>query len=334
MNDLQKRIYHILLGIAYGDSLGMPSENLNPQQIKKEFGYIDKLTPSGSIDFMNRNFKAGKVTDDTENTIFICNMLIETGGEVNKEIFVKHLTNWLETDPDSMKVTGPSTLRAIQAIKNGESIDKAGINGTTNGAAMKIAPIGMLQSYKNLQVLVQQVAEICIPTHNTQIAIQGAAVVATAVSYGLYSEKVDWNKFYSLIMSSISEASQYGNPLPSPSITKRIKFGKYIADNYNETAFLDTLYSFLGTGLETLEIVPAAITLVYRNKGNLKATLVQAANIGGDTDTLGAICGAICAPKSFNLEETEINKIKQENDIAFRTIASKLSAVISGRREK
>lgn len=332
MNKLQIKIYHTLLGIAYGDSLGMPTENLTPNQIKEIFGSVKELLPSlknaPKNGMVAKHLTAGQVTDDTENSIFVTKMLIDTQGKVNENIFVKYLIDWLDNDPHSKEVTGPSTFAAVNAIKTGVPIKEAGLLGTTNGAAMRIAPIGMLYSYENLSKLVKQVNAICIPTHNTQIAIQGAAVVAATVSYFFRNKFIDWNYLLDLIQETTSLTAKYGNQIPTPDIFKRIKFGVNLAKNADETEFQNELYSFLGTGLETIQMVPAATAMAFRYKGDLRRSVTVSANIGGDTDTLAAILGAICGSYNFNIESSQVNLIENSNHIDFKKIAIDFAGII------
>lgn len=332
--NLEVRIYHALLGLAYGDSLGMPTENYTRQQIQQKFGDVTRLLPSGSENLVAKNLPAGATTDDTANSLFVAKMLIENKGKIDKQIFMDSLIHWLDTDETAASVTGPSTMAAVEAVKSGTSIDEAGKTGTTNGAAMKIGPMGLVYDYRNLRVLVEMVAEICVPTHNTQIAIQGAAVVAVSVSYFFRNEQINWSEFYSLIIGTAKIAGEYGNSVPTPDIIKRISYGKRMADKYSESAFLDDLYGFLGTGLATIEMVPAAISLVYRYQGDLKQVTHVAANIGGDTDTLASICGAICGSHKFNIDRSEIALIEDNSNVNFHAVAASLSELLEGGKGK
>jgi len=332
--NLEDRIYHVLLGIAYGDSLGMPTENYTRQQIQQKFGDVTKLLPSDSESLVAKNLPAGATTDDTANSLFVAKMLINNRGKIDKQTFMDSLIHWLDTDATAASVTGPSTMAAVEAVKSGISIDEAGKTGTTNGAAMKIGPMGLIYDYRNLRTLVKMVAEICVPTHNTQIAIQGAAVVAASVSYFFRNERIDWSEFYSLITETAMIADEYGNSVPTPDIIKRIAYGKEMADKYNEPAFLDDLYGFLGTGLATIEMVPAAVSLVYRYQGDLKQVTHIAANIGGDTDTLASICGAICGSHKFNIEQSEIALIESNSNVNFHEVAASLSELLEGSKGK
>ena len=86
---------------------------------------------------------------------------------------------------------GPSTKRALERIAAGEDIATAGRDGTTNGAAMRIAPVGVAIGPDPLDHLVDAVAEVCRPTHGSGVAIAGAAAVAAAVSAGIDGQPFD-----------------------------------------------------------------------------------------------------------------------------------------------
>ncbi|HBF74425.1 MAG TPA: ADP-ribosylglycohydrolase [Lactobacillus sp.] len=328
---LEERVFHVLMGIAYGDSLGMPSESMTPKQISKNFGYINSLLPNKKDPLLpnnERNLLAGQVTDDTANSIFITKMLINFNGKINKKDYVQSLIHWLDTDDTAASVSGPSTMIAVNAIKKGVAIEKAGIRGTTNGASMKIGPMGLVYDYHEEENLVKAVAEVCVPTHNTQIAIQGAAIVATLVSYFFRNFQIDWEVYFKLVERAALIAKNYGNKLPSPDIMKRIMYGKKISDELSESDFQDELYGFLGTGLDTIQMVPAAVSLVYRYKGDLKHCALVAANIGGDTDTLASICGAICGGYNFNIDEQDIRTIQKVNNIDFVGLSKSIARLL------
>src|SRR5207248_617017 len=55
-------------------------------------------------------------------------------------------------------------------------------SGTTNGAAMRITPVGVATPAGDLGLLVERVVAASKLTHNTSVALAGAAAVAAAVS--------------------------------------------------------------------------------------------------------------------------------------------------------
>ena len=81
--------------------------------------------------------------------------------------------------------SAPPRRAAIQAIRNGTAPELAGANGTTNGAAMRIAPVGIATAVTDLDDLIGAVEEACLVSHHTSVAIAGAAAVAAVVSAGV-----------------------------------------------------------------------------------------------------------------------------------------------------
>lgn len=87
------------------------------------------------------------MTDDTINSILVTEMLSENGGRVDAQVFIKKLRYWMKHSDKSSAVVGPSTAKALELIEAGTPMEEAGSTGTTNGAAMKIVPIGLLAGY-------------------------------------------------------------------------------------------------------------------------------------------------------------------------------------------
>ncbi len=85
----------------------------------------------------------------------------------------------------SLDLLGPSTRRAIDAVLAGTPPEEAGASGDTNGAAMRIAPVGVAVAADDLTALVDAVHQASLVTHNTSVALAGAAAVAAAVSAGV-----------------------------------------------------------------------------------------------------------------------------------------------------
>ena len=56
---------------------------------------------------------------------------------------------------------------------------------------------------------------------------------------------------------------------------------------------MENLYNLVGAGVNTSESVPAALAIAYYGFDVKKCALL-CANLGGDTDTIGAMATAIC----------------------------------------
>lgn len=321
-NDLLNRIRGVIIGVALGDSFGMSTELWTRSQIKKVYpNGINKLMPAldngGPI---SRNLPAGSVTDDTINTIMIANSIIENKGSISTQEYINKLIKWINESENAHLVCGPSTLRAIKAIQSGTPIEKAGWGSTTNGAAMKIAPIGIISDYNDFETLINNVYQICLPTHNTSIAVSGACVIAACVSY-VISGKNDINDIWELALDIASKSKNIGGEFPSADLAFRIQYMKNIVENCEIDEAINRIVTELGSGVETIESIPAALGVVSLAKGDPIVAAQISASLGADTDTIGAIATGICGGINPNISSEYVELIESVNNIDFDSIS-------------
>lgn len=331
MDKLKNRIKGALIGIAYGDAFGMPSEMWTPEMIKERFGKIEDFLSGHPENQISAKLVRGEVTDDTINSLLVLDMLCENQGKVNAHLFIDKLTEWIASANKSSTVVGPSTAKAIELIKSGVPMEQTGKGGTTNGGAMKILPIGLIAGMKeelNLQELVDEVVEMCKPTHYTNLAISAACAIAAGGAAAVHGE-TDVEKIFSYMKEAADLGSKYGFVWGGPSVSKRMDMGRYFVDHNTEEEALQNLYDYLGTGLPSTESIPAAAVLVYMANGDPLKCARYAANVGGDTDTMGAmacgICGAIMGADVFPAEEVAL--LERVNDINFEELAEKATGM-------
>ena len=169
-----------LYGLAIGDALGMPTQLMSRTGIAERYGVIDRFRAADAWHPLAGGLPAGHITDDTEQALLLARLLIEGHGHVAPGIFARALVEW-EDDMrarGSLDLLGPSTKRAVQAVLDGEPLATAGRFGTTNGAAMRVTPVGILRTWQPTDIFVDLVAETSFVSHNTGVAIAGAAAVA------------------------------------------------------------------------------------------------------------------------------------------------------------
>jgi ADP-ribosylglycohydrolase len=130
---------------------------------------------------------AGAVTDDTEQAVLLGRLLVS--GPVDPRELAAALVAWEHdmAERGSLDLLGPSTRRAVAAVLAGTPPEEAGVSGDTNGAAMRITPVGIKVAPDDPRTLVDAVQEASLVTHNTSVALAGAAAVAAAVSAGVGS---------------------------------------------------------------------------------------------------------------------------------------------------
>lgn len=322
---MKERVWGVLAGGALGDAMGMPTECWSQEKISRVHpNGVKGLLPSDESDTFGRKLPAGAITDDTINVLMIVEMIKKNKGRISVEDYIAELVDWNNNSGVSEFVSGPSTLRALKQIANGVPIEKTGISGTTNGASMKIAPIGLICDYRQLPTLVESVHQICLPTHNAKIAIQGASAVAAVISYVVRGgESID--EIWELAYEAIDVASDYGHDFPSASLTFRMKAAQKIVTEETDTLLaLSRLYHEIGTGMETIETIPSVFAVIQLAKGDPFEAAKLSAEIGWDTDTIGAISASICGGMKPTMSRALIRQIEEVNDIDFDQLTADL----------
>ena len=239
---------------------------------------------------ISAGLRAATITDDTEQSLLLAQLLIQMQGRFDDVLWARRLLAW-EQDTKSRGVNdllGPSTKRAIDALMRGVSTSETGRYGTTNGAAMRIAPVGIATSAEPLLRLIDRVADTCRVTHNTPEAIGAAAAVAAVISVGVEGGTLEQG--FALGVAAAEEGERRGDFPASLSIAARIRWA---LDLSHESEDLDNIALQLGTSLAACESVPMAFAIARLSRNRAWNAAVTSANIGGDTDTIGAISTAM-----------------------------------------
>lgn len=321
-----ERIYGMLVGCAVGDAMGMPTEMWSRKRIQRTFGRITTFLPGPPDNEISAGLSAYETTDDTIVTTIVAQLLIETGGEPDPLDLVHRIEQWAEENPKSRTIIGPSTRRAFDQIAQGVPVAEAGKFGETNGASMRISPVGAISDYQKPEQLASRVARVCLATHNTQSAIAGACAVAAAVSQGIAGGPLA--ALPEAALAGARAGAKRGYEVCGPSVAARLAFLFELSDRTAaDDAFAKQVYELNGCGLPTAESVPAAIAMAYRAGSNLLRCAQLCANLGGDTDTMGAIACAIAGAHgaAAGFDPAIAEKLQRVNGFDFRPLAEGLA---------
>jgi ADP-ribosylglycohydrolase len=169
--------------------------------------------------------------------------------------------------------------------------DRTGRWGDTDGAAMRITPIGVGVASDPLPRLVDAVEEAGRVTHNTGIAIAGASAVAAAVSSG-----IDGHPVAESLRRAVDAArlgARRGHYAAGADVADRITWALTLVDGRTADEAIDIVYRLVGTGVATQEAVPAALAFAALYPGDAWEAARHAASLGGDCDTIAAMTGAV-----------------------------------------
>ena len=255
-----------IIGLAVGDALGASFEGIWRNELKIENFHFD-----------------GRWTDDTHMMIGVAESLIANKGFNGEHMAWTFIKNW-EKEP--WRGYGPGPPRVFRMIKSGVAWNEAakqlygGMGSFGNGAAMRVAPIGLLyyDDVEKLREIAYKSAEI---THTHVLGKEGAAIQAYAVALAVQTERDNLNpeEFLEKI-ANFTENSVYREKLEKARLLLK-------KDNKKE------VIKMLGNTVEAFNSVPTAIYCFAKNHQSYAKAVLYAVSLGGDTDTLGAMTGAI-----------------------------------------
>ncbi|MFM9383453.1 ADP-ribosylglycohydrolase family protein [Pseudomonas sp. UV AK001] len=319
-------------GLALGDALGMPTQSLNRETIKQRFGQITDLQDAGPLQPIAANMPKGSITDDTEQAILVGELLVEGKGRIEPAVLAQRLIEW-EAEMQakgSQDLLGPSTKRAIEMILAGHSPEEAGRYGTTNGAAMRITPVGIAADVADPERFIAAVVQACQVTHNTTLGISSAAAVAAVVSAGING--LDLGEALNLGQQIAQQAEAHGHWVAGGRIASRISWARSISVESDPVLLADLLYDVIGTSVASQESVVVSFTLAQQVAvGEMTPfdALCMAASLGGDTDTIAAILGAMLGA-CLGLQSwpaAMIETVKTVNDLELEPLVKGLLAL-------
>lgn len=320
-------ILGVLYGLAIGDALGMPPELWSRKRLLSEYGEITDFLDGHPENEISFQYKKGNFTDDTSQAIVTLDSLIETDFKANGENIAKHILRWaIKEQAFEKNILGPTSKATLELFQKGEDAREFSEKALSNGAGMRIAPIGCLFYPTQQKELCDYVKEISRVTHSSDITVASACMVAMAISSAMYYKNRD--KMIEDILAIEDYALSLGADTISAKLSTRINYGLQLAEKYivDKNKFLEELYNMTGATVNSIDSIPCAIVIAYYAK-SVKECGILCANLGGDTDTIGAIACAICgAMYGFNsIDKDDIKLIDTANNIDFTYYANFLN---------
>ena len=336
MDPRLSRAYGALAGLALGDALGMPTQAMSPQQIRAVYGTVTGLVDADASQPYAPGMAAGSVTDDTEQALLIASLLVAGRGSsarvtLDAHEFAHALLAWEDSmiERGSLDLLGPSTKAALERVRGGEDPLAVGGEGTTNGAAMRVTPIGIAVSTADPEAFADAVWSSCRVTHATRQGFQSAALVAAAVSLGIDSARSTAPDLRALLWKAVTFVDSLparGAWTPDPGVIAATRRAMQLSINPASSS-LECLAQQVGTSVASAHSIPMAFALLAREPS--PQALLDAANIGGDTDTIGAIAGAIlgAALGVEVLDGCDLARVEEVSRLDLRSGASDLLAL-------
>jgi len=222
-------------------------------------------------------------TDDTHMMIGIAESLIAKKGFDGEHMAHRFMENY---GREPYRGYGPGPPRVFSLIKAGEAWDKAaerlyGGGSFGNGSAMRIAPVGVLY-YDDLPKLKEIAYKSSQITHAHELGKEGAALQAYAVALATAADPL--SEFRSdEFLAKLLDFMQH------QVFKQKVEKIRELLGKADKEQVIDDL----GHGIEAFNSVPAAIYSFLSHPDSFEEAVIYAISLGGDTDTIGAMTGAI-----------------------------------------
>ena len=259
-----------LVGTAVGDALGAFFEGRFNVRIE-------------DIEAIAERAELLIYTDDTHMAIGVAESLIRCQGFNGRDMAETFASNY-EREP--YRGYGPGPPYIFRMVRAGVPWDEAakklyrgGSYG--NGSAMRIAPVGVFYRDKP-EMLVDVDHKSSQITHTHKLGREGAALQAGAIALAANLEPgqgLDQNDFLTRLADYVEDEVYRG---------KLRKIGEILGEPDKARAVAE-----LGNGIEAFTSVPAAIYSFLSWPNSFSDAVLNAISLGGDTDTIGAMTGAI-----------------------------------------
>jgi poly(ADP-ribose) glycohydrolase ARH3 len=263
---LKDRFLGCFLGLAIGDALGGKFEAQSAEAIRARFPTVEALIayPQEEIWY----------TDDTQMAIGVAETLVARGQIIEEDLCKAFVANYVPS-----RGYGRGARAVLEAMEDGrdyrqvaEQYFPGGSYG--NGAAMRVAPVGLLFR-EDRRRLWDQARLSALPTHRHPLGIEGSQLLAVAIAVASQTEHFDRTAFFRELLS-VCESDSYRQKIEEAA-----------------TIHSPDQLARLGNGIEALESVPTAIASFALTPDSFEATISHVIFLGGDTDTLAAMAGAL-----------------------------------------
>ena len=274
-DDLRSRFTGLLLGQAVGDALGLPWEGLSRRRAVKMYSTPDRYR------FL---FGRGMISDDTEHACMTAQALL--AHPEDPILFARSLgwklRWWLAGLPAGI---GFATLRAIMKLWAGVSPSASGVYSAGNGPAMRAPVLGAF--FRGDRAALRQYIKASTRlTHIDPKAEEGALVVACSARWAVKGRNGSDDPLH--LLDRLSEE------VTDPELAGLLeRVAKGLSMNWSVSEFADSMGLEEGVSGYIYHTVPVVLFAFLRHLGDFDSTVKSVIALGGDTDSTGAIAGAL-----------------------------------------
>ena len=267
---LKSKFLGSLIGTGVGDALGSGLEGwhmVDEAEVRLLAEKPDTLT----------------YTDDTHMMIGVAESLIANRGFDGEHMARRFMENYAR---EPYRGYGPGPPRVFRLIQSGDSWDKAaaklyGGGSFGNGAAMRVAPVGVFyyDDPTRLKEIALRSSQI---THAHELGKEGAVLQACGVALAVAADPAAEVRSAEFLL-------KLSNFIQQQTFQEKLRTVGYLLGSPDRLQVVEQL----GHGVEAFDSVPTAIYSFLCHPHSFEKAVTYAIGLGGDTDTIGAMTGAL-----------------------------------------
>jgi poly(ADP-ribose) glycohydrolase ARH3 len=300
-----------LLLAACGDALGARFEGgprVDPGTVERHLG-----DPPAEL----------RWTDDTALALVLADHLARRRGTIYQDGLAAGFAAEWARNPD--RGYGGGAAKLFAQLNSGTPWPQAarqlfgGQGSLGNGAAMRVAPVGLVADL-DLSSVAELARRSAVVTHAHPLAADGAAVQALAVALAARlnrSAPVAVDRFGASITAHVREP-EFRAALRQVCVLVR------------QRAAPEEVAATVGNDVTALGSVPAALTAFLRCPDDPREAVRFAICVGGDTDTIAAMTGALSGARCGEAELPALWTDRLEEGQRLRAVATALAALAAG----
>ena len=319
----ESRVLASLKGLSTGDAIGKQTENLSrdgivhwyPRGVRGFEGRPGTVIPRYASN-RKHQWLFGETTDDTERTIAVARAVLRDGKVQHASIGRELLTCKKSVHPG---------VKSLWEFHQAGDATRVTLHHNGCGAAIRVAPVGILYRSHRLDDIVEGAHQASISTHGGPLALAAAAATAAAVSAAIDGADPAEILRFAQIAGERAEQKRSGS--------RDTVFARAVGSVHDGLSRLRELsaddVACQYTPTDSLTIVPLAIALATLMQ-SAESAILLAANIGGDSDSVASVAGSILGaryPGSIN--EDWYGIVEAVNDHRVIRFGEDLSALRS-----
>ena len=284
--DVEDLFVGALLGGAIGDALGSFCEGWTRERILAVDGlmdrYRDRVNRKGEV-----TLGAGEYTDDTQQALVLVASILDCGKVDPEDLANRFLAMWRECTLHSY---GAAFRETLESLDGGKAWSEAASKDLpSNGAVMKIAPVGLLhwatgEEIREDALLASQV------THRDPRAVAPAVALAHVVGHLVTHRPLDVEE-----VLEVAGWSARGIYEPTAELIAQVR-SLLVMDEDEAWAVMQQMPESQREGAipsEAQATVVVALEAFLRTPEDFVATVKRALITGGDVDTFAAVAGTL-----------------------------------------